>query len=155
MREAYLALSVSYTNEGNLKSAHEVLEKWVDLFDPNQNKGQDTDAGRFGSSGEDEEVGMTRNQRHEVLTRELMRMARMRPQGDVDADVQVALGVLFNASEVGRRISSFPLSSSRQQIVIFTVMRLGIRQSLRLFSYRPPSARRRLDALQPDGRDAR
>lgn len=102
LREAYLALSVSYTNEGNLKSAHEVLEKWIDLFDPSDNQGQpDEDSGRFKPAGmEDERDPMTRNQRHEVLTRQLMRMARMNPEGDIDADVQIALGVLFNASEV-------------------------------------------------------
>jgi tetratricopeptide (TPR) repeat protein len=96
-KEAYLALSVSYTNEGMIREGHSVLERWVEGSSGSrldENKGDDADLGRF-----DVGPGAHKNQRHEVLTRELMRMARMMPEGDIDADVQVALGVLFNASE--------------------------------------------------------
>lgn len=97
-KEAYLALSVSYTNEGMIREGHSVLERWVDGASESglaRNKGDDADLGRFETGA----PGVHKNQRHEVLTRELMRMARLMPEGDIDADVQVALGVLFNASE--------------------------------------------------------
>ena len=96
-KEAYLALSVSYTNEGMIKEGHSVLERWVkgsSGLGLAKSKGDDADLGRFQAGSE-----ANKSQRHELLTRELMRMARMMPEGDIDADVQVALGVLFNASE--------------------------------------------------------
>jgi peroxin-5 len=92
-KEAYLALSVSYTNEGMIREGHSVLERWVS---GGGKIGQDSDTGRL-------DLGQNKLERHRILTKELMRMARMMPEGDIDADVQVALGVLFNASEVRRQ----------------------------------------------------
>jgi peroxin-5 len=92
LREAYLALAVSYANEGDLLESHNVLEKWISIF---QNAGEE------GPSKASAHVG--KSERHETLANTLMEMARMAPQGDIDADVQIALGVLFNASEVSIR----------------------------------------------------
>ncbi|GHJ84307.1 hypothetical protein NliqN6_0709 [Naganishia liquefaciens] len=88
LREAYLALAVSYANEGDLLAAHNVLEKWITIF---QNAGEDV------ASDNVPHVG--KSKRHETLANALMEMARMAPHGDIDADIQIALGVLFNASE--------------------------------------------------------
>lgn len=92
LREAYLALAVSYANEGDLLEAHNVLEKWISIF---ENAGEDIASQSSPRNG--------KMQRHETLANTLMEMARMAPHGDIDADIQIALGVLFNASEVSAR----------------------------------------------------
>ncbi|KAJ9105437.1 hypothetical protein QFC21_001808 [Naganishia friedmannii] len=88
LREAYLALSVSYANEGDLREAHNVLEKWISIFHGDQEEGM-----------EPSYETMAKSERHQALANRLMEMARKAPHGDIDADIQVALGVLFNASE--------------------------------------------------------
>ncbi|KWU43194.1 TPR-like protein, partial [Rhodotorula sp. JG-1b] len=75
---AHLALAVSYTNEGRRTDAYEHLNQWVDAIAREQ--------GSYYAN----EIAQYRNFRAE------------RSQGGaegVDADVQVALGVLFNSSE--------------------------------------------------------
>lgn len=89
LREAYLALAVSYANEGDLLESHNVLEKWISIFQDAGEENSRTASGHVGKS-----------ERHETLANTLMEMARIAPQGDIDADIQIALGVLFNASEV-------------------------------------------------------
>lgn len=124
-KQAYLALSVSYTNEGLIREGHAVLERWVrslpgfeesssPLGTPltEQDIGVDSDLGRHlsqshsptpltggSSSSNDRTETHSKHQRHQALTQELMRLARQMPEGNIDADVQIALGVLFNASE--------------------------------------------------------
>lgn len=97
MRESYLALAVSYCNDGELKEAHGVLDTWIDIVEgrPSPVEAAAAENGLHQNGSE----RLTRNQRHEVLTNALMTMARRAPVGEVDADVQIALGVLFNASE--------------------------------------------------------
>jgi peroxin-5 len=94
LREAYLALSVSYANEGDLREAHNVLERWISIFHNDQEEG-------LGPSY----TTMAKGERHQALADRLMEMARRAPDGDIDADIQVALGVLFNASEVSKSLS--------------------------------------------------
>lgn len=86
-RETYLALAVSYTNEGQNEAANTMLEKWIDLGMEERREG--------------EERGGTYMERRERIVERLIDMARSRPD-DLDADVQIALGVMFNASEVSR-----------------------------------------------------
>jgi len=83
-RPAYLALAVSYVNEGRGDAAHASLEKWIEL-----------------GSGEplSQTPGETSEERQSRIVDRLIQIARMSPD-DLDADVQIALGVLFNASEV-------------------------------------------------------
>ncbi|KAJ9120683.1 hypothetical protein QFC22_002614 [Naganishia vaughanmartiniae] len=88
LREAYLALSVSYANEGDLREAHNVLEKWISIFHDDREEGTEPAYATMGKI-----------ERHQTLANRLMEMARRAPHGDIDADIQVALGVLFNASE--------------------------------------------------------
>ncbi|KAK8853461.1 hypothetical protein IAR55_004168 [Kwoniella newhampshirensis] len=86
-RPAYLALSVSYTNEGESEAACTMLERWIRLGEEGAIlEGVEQSTIRWGDSG------------RERLVERLIGMARMNPE-EVDADVQVALGVLFNASE--------------------------------------------------------
>lgn len=76
---------MSYTNEGNDAQAHEALERWIELGD--------------GAGAVSEAPGETAEERQARIVERLIAIARQRPD-DLDVDVQVALGVLFNSSEV-------------------------------------------------------
>ncbi|SGY13720.1 BQ5605_C010g05955 [Microbotryum silenes-dioicae] len=92
--EAHLALAVSYTNENERPLAYEAVDKWVDKLGQTRYK-REVDAYRdlFGILPEQQHI------RHEYLTNLLIRLAQSRESDDVDAEVQIGLGVLFNASE--------------------------------------------------------
>lgn len=85
-RPTYLALAVSYTNEGEKEAANTMLERWIDLAEEERRDG--------------ESMGGSYEERRERLVERLIDMARASPE-EVDADIQVALGVIFNASAVG------------------------------------------------------
>ncbi|WVR09661.1 hypothetical protein IAU60_006736 [Kwoniella sp. DSM 27419] len=88
-RDAYLALAVSYTNEGESEAACTMLERWIILGEPHRVESVPEAVVRekhWGKAG-----------REELITR-LIDVARRSPES-IDADVQVALGVLFNATE--------------------------------------------------------
>jgi peroxin-5 len=85
-RPAYLALAVSYTNEAAYEKARVMLGKWIDMA--------------HGSGMSESETDNV--QAHEGLVERLIDMARRSPE-EVDPDVQIALGVLFNSSEVSCR----------------------------------------------------
>jgi peroxin-5 len=87
-RPAYLALGVSYTNEGEMEAANTMLERWIELASGRQR----------GSGGAGEIDGQGWQAAQKRLVERLIDIARLRPE-EVDAEVQVALGVLFNASE--------------------------------------------------------
>ncbi len=96
MRDAWLALAVSYTNENDRTQAFEAIEQWI------QSSQQYAEVVRQhrAAGGAASLQNMTPLQRHSILTETLIALARYGSQaGDVDADVQIALGVLFNASE--------------------------------------------------------
>jgi len=93
-REAYLALAVSYTNEGDYMSANRSMEQWLDLAEEcilPQNRMTGLEEGKDAAKWE---IGQQK------LVERLIDLARRNPDS-VDPDVQVALGVLFNSSEVG------------------------------------------------------
>lgn len=85
-RPAYLALAVSYTNEGTHQKARVLLDKWIQMGEANAIM---TETGDLGGAGYN----------HDQLVERLVDLARMSPE-EVDPDVQIALGVLFNSSEV-------------------------------------------------------
>ncbi len=94
-RDAYLAIAVSHTNEGNFSNANEMLEKWIDL-------GEGLDVGHTSSSGSTgREEGWEMGQKR--LVERLIDLARRNPES-LDPDVQVALGVLFNSTEVSFQV---------------------------------------------------
>ncbi|WWC72276.1 uncharacterized protein I206_106238 [Kwoniella pini CBS 10737] len=88
-RPAYLALAVSYTNEGESEAAVTMLDKWITLGE-----------GHFGISSPISGPAVNWNGRkgREDLIERLIDIARKNPE-ELDAEVQVALGVLFNATE--------------------------------------------------------
>ncbi|PWN30088.1 TPR-like protein [Jaminaea rosea] len=92
MKDAWLALAVSYTNESDRLATYEALERWIGAND----RYPDVAAAhpRTTSSAPAE--------RQAQIVSSLLSMARQGPGahiGEVDADVQVALGVLFNLSD--------------------------------------------------------
>lgn len=97
LKDAWLALAVSYTNENDRMAAFEATERWIGAC-PEYN---DVVKQFQGERGDVTSATLpTHAQRHERLTNLLMALARHGSmQNRIDADVQVALGVLFNASE--------------------------------------------------------
>lgn len=91
-RPAYLALGVSYVNEGEMEAANTMFERWVDLAPGGVGTSASTNTG----TGTSTSTGWQARQKR--LVERLIEIARTQPE-EVDADVQVALGVLFNASE--------------------------------------------------------
>ncbi|KAF9915224.1 hypothetical protein BX616_006630 [Lobosporangium transversale] len=86
---AWLALAVSYTNENCRVDAYDALQSWVENSD--QYKGVKNAV----SGGQ----GRSAQERHEYVTGLFLEAARSNPGENLDPDVQIALGILFNVSE--------------------------------------------------------
>lgn len=101
---AHLALAVSYTNEGRRTDAYEHLNQWVDAIAREQGSYYANEIAQyrnlFGAA-----LPNSIQDRQVYLSNMLIRLAQSRAERSqggaegVDADVQVALGVLFNSSE--------------------------------------------------------
>lgn len=96
LQQAWLALAVSYTNDNVRGKAYDAIDKWVAC----KPEYEDLVARyrQLNGPGGREASQMLNSQRHAYLTGMLVEMARA-GMAQVDADVQIALGVLFNASE--------------------------------------------------------
>lgn len=97
---AWLALAISHTNENNRASADEAVEQWV------VRNGRYEDVVRrfratLGSATASQQ--QDQNSKHAELIECLIVMARS-GSSDIDADVQIALAVLLNTSEVRRTL---------------------------------------------------
>lgn len=91
--EAYLALAVSYTNENERSLAYESVDKWVDSLQKGEYRREiESYRDMFGPLPRD-----GHGRRHEYLTGLLIQLAQSK--AEVDPDVQIGLGVLFNTSE--------------------------------------------------------
>lgn len=87
--DAWLALAVSYTNENCRADAYDCLEGWI------QNNQKYSHILRTqGMKGK-----IMGTDRHAHVTNLFLEAARSSPGEEMDADVQVGLGVLFNVSE--------------------------------------------------------
>jgi peroxin-5 len=97
MPEAWLALAVSYTNENDRAKAYDAIERWAGCrFE----YADEVQAYRNASAEVEGVRTRTLSERHGALTEMLMAMARsVGSETALDADVQMALGVLFNTSE--------------------------------------------------------
>ncbi|KZT58888.1 TPR-like protein [Calocera cornea HHB12733] len=89
--DAWLALAVSLVNESDRRAAYDAIESWIE-----RNKRY---AGTQKPTSSIASNTQTMPQRQELLMQQLIAMARDIPAGEIDADVQVALGVLFNINE--------------------------------------------------------
>lgn len=97
LREAWLALAVSYTNEADRSAALEAIERWIEASPQYR---EIVSHYRADVQGAASKAAQTPRERHDRVTGLLMALARHGSmQSTIDADVQVALGVLFNASE--------------------------------------------------------
>ncbi|MCO5598712.1 hypothetical protein L7F22_052810 [Adiantum nelumboides] len=100
IREAWLALAVSYTNESDRNAALEAVERWVDATPEYRAIVREYRKQFDESQNPINKASQTQIERHEALIKLLIALARhSSTQNNIDADIQVALGVLFNASE--------------------------------------------------------
>ena len=106
----WLALSVSYTNDSNRLGAYDAIREWV-----SRNSKYETIV-----TG----TGLAADARGDFagLIDVLIRMARSADQqeGGVDADVQVALAVLLNTTEVRSSFFFFFEAPSSSAVFFFT-----------------------------------
>ncbi|KAF9272895.1 hypothetical protein BGZ68_001995 [Mortierella alpina] len=86
---AWLALAVSYTNENCRVDAYDALQSWVENSDQYKGVLGSVQGGK----------GRSAQARHEYVTGLFLEAARTNPGENLDPDVQIALGVLFNVSE--------------------------------------------------------
>ncbi|KAJ3287708.1 Peroxisomal membrane signal receptor PTS1 [Borealophlyctis nickersoniae] len=101
--DAWIGLAVSYTNEGCKDDAYDALERW--MGNSPRYKGI---VERRLTSGEDAEMP-----RHAQVTGMFLEAAREGINGELDADVQTALGVLFNVSvEYDKAVDCFEAALS-------------------------------------------
>ncbi|KAI8584207.1 hypothetical protein K450DRAFT_218657 [Umbelopsis ramanniana AG] len=87
--DAWLALAVSYTNENCRADAYDCLEAWL----------QNNEKYKHISRSHGLKGKMVGADRHAFVTDLFLEAARSSPGEEMDADVQVGLGVLFNVSE--------------------------------------------------------
>ncbi|PWN50225.1 TPR-like protein [Violaceomyces palustris] len=111
LKDAWLALAVSYTNENDRPAAYEAIERWIGAsdryrdvaarFDSEYSIANETKSQVSTASSTSASTSPSIHERHSKLTGLLIALARHGSEvlGEVDADVQVALGVLFNGSE--------------------------------------------------------
>jgi peroxin-5 len=85
--DAWLALAISFSNEGRRAESYEALEKWVMN---NQHY-----ASVIQPLGKNASV-----EKKDHLIESLVAMIRSVPDGNVDADTQIALAVVLHTSEV-------------------------------------------------------
>lgn len=91
MLPAWMELAVSYTNDGNKTEAYAAMAAWIER-NPKYTDAVSRWKQRQGRSSPLLAV--------EGLIDCLVTMARSIPDGELDADVQIALGVLLNTTEV-------------------------------------------------------
>lgn len=128
--EAYLALAVSYTNENERAQSYDSIDRWVETLGTERYARQ-VDAYR-NLFGRLPNTTSTRD-KHEYLTGLLITLAQSRAEvdgADVDAEVQIGLGVLFNTSEEYEKAGDCFESA------------LSVRPDVSFFP-RPPARRRR------------
>lgn len=123
---AWLALAVSYTNENNRVEAQEAISRWI-----SQNEQYKIASARYLLNANRSQE--TQTQHHDRLIECLVDMARMAPEGQIDADIQIALAVLLNGSEVRTILAC---------VWLFTNLSVGLRESPRLLPNRPRGATR-------------
>lgn len=89
---SWLALAVSYTNDGNRLETYRAIREWVQRNDKYQTIIQ--------QYPEEADANASYSQQLERLANCLIQMARSNPSEELDADIQIALAVLFNVNEV-------------------------------------------------------
>jgi len=113
--DAWMSLAISYSNEEYIENAYDALESWIlnsDKYNHLLNKYP-----MFMSQSAD---------RHKFLTDLLLECARFKPGADLDADVQIGLGLLFNLSgDYDKAIDCFEAAISKRPMDHILYNRLG------------------------------
>ncbi|KAJ3195468.1 Peroxisomal membrane signal receptor PTS1 [Irineochytrium annulatum] len=100
--DGWIALAVSCTNEAEMDEAYGALEAWL------------RNSERYQHIVSDADQAPSRVDRHAFLSGLFMQAARQNVGQDLDADVQMALGVLFNISrEYDKAVDCFEASLSK------------------------------------------
>ncbi|KAF9972379.1 hypothetical protein BGZ73_004528 [Actinomortierella ambigua] len=89
---AWLALAVSYTNENCRADAYDALQSWIENSETYKGALETAHLKPLAN-------GRTAQQRHEYVTGLFLECARTKPGENLDPDIQIALGVLFNISD--------------------------------------------------------
>jgi peroxin-5 len=116
----WLALSVSHTNDGRRLEAYDAIREWVVRNDKHRDIVQQHLA-QFPESG-----NATPQEKFSYLVQCLITMAQQSAVGQIDADIQIALAVLFNSNEVCTAVT-YAWDSDLNQLFP------GLRKSPRLF----------------------
>ena len=95
---SWLALAISYTNEGDRHGTHHAIQNWVAHNERYRDIVSAFEAHDTGSDDEGDEF--------QKLISCLIAMARGTQGAEVDADVQIALATLLNTNEVKMSSSS-------------------------------------------------
>ncbi|CAO3634257.1 unnamed protein product [Cunninghamella blakesleeana] len=90
--DGWLALAVSYTNENCRADAYDSLAQWLANNPTYQHLVYQSSVSKLQSK-------MSDHDRHSEITNLFLEAARSSPGAEMDADVQVGLGILFNVSE--------------------------------------------------------
>ncbi|KAI0081326.1 TPR-like protein [Panus rudis PR-1116 ss-1] len=90
---SWLALAVSYTNEGNRTDTYGAIRQWVDRNDRYKKAVDEFRAVHI------ERDDLTQAEKSEMLAQCLIAMARSDTTGEIDPDIQIALAVLLNSRE--------------------------------------------------------
>ncbi|CAG8588766.1 1018_t:CDS:2 [Acaulospora morrowiae] len=94
--DAWISLAVSYTNEYLHDDAYNSLESWLDNHTKYKHVLENNRTNRLTSD------------RHKYLSDVLMQVARSNPGENLDPDVQIALGILYNISgEYSKAVDCF------------------------------------------------
>lgn len=113
--DAWMSLAISYSNEEYIENAYDALESWIlnsDKYSHLLNKYP-----MFMNHSDD---------RHKFLTDLLLECARFKPGADLDPDVQIGLGLLFNLSgEYDKAIDCFSSAISKRPMDHILYNRLG------------------------------
>ncbi|RKO94197.1 hypothetical protein BDK51DRAFT_15452 [Blyttiomyces helicus] len=101
--DAWLAISASYTNESRAADAYDALESWLRSSPAHRGSVERVEARTRGLS------------RHDAVTAMFLDAVRSAPGMEMDADIQVGLGVLFNVSEeYGKAVDCFEAALSKR-----------------------------------------
>ena len=97
-RPSWLALAISYTNEGDRHGTYQAIQTWV-----KQNERYRDVVSAFETRGMESDEG----DEFQRLISCLIAMARGNQDAEVDADVQIALATLLNTNEVNTSLRPF------------------------------------------------
>lgn len=137
LKEAWLALAVSYANESRRGEALGAVERWLELVSGAQNTNAGVGAGAGAVKDRDRDRDVVG--RHEALVDRLVGMARRATSGvagEIDADVQIALGVLLNMTEVrgrGHCLLFVFVARWADCVCVFVCLCTGVRQGAGVF----------------------